>query len=100
MKEILSENGDVILIDDDNYEAAIKYEWRVIKGAKYCKVITLTTGKRETYKNLILGICPSKRSICINGNYLDLRKENLRIFDTSEEFMSFIRQEVPTYKNE
>ena len=96
MKEILLKNGRTILVDDEDYENAIQYNWFVNstytpKGT-YSRVATSLNGKTTYYKSIILGIRSPKISLQKNGNPLDLRKENIIVFDSAREFLRALRQ--------
>ena len=101
MKEILTYNGETILIDDEDYDAAIKYRWCVSRSkgrhGEYKKVVTYSKGnKGVTYKKLILGY-GAKMTLHKNMNPLDLRRENLLVFDSKSEYVGVM---IKIYRKE
>ena len=105
MKEIPISNNHIILVDDDDYEAAVKYKWTLsLKARNSYQVCTFSKGKGipykgVSYKRLILGL-ESKWTLFKNGNPLDLRKENIMVFNTISEFISVIGKRPKKKGNE
>ena len=94
MKELLSIHGELMIVDEQDYEKAKQYRWLTISGSKGGRpqVYTYLKGEKRkavSYKNLILGI-KSKTTLFRNDNPFDLRRENIEIFDTRSEFISAI----------
>ena len=92
MKKIKAYNGETILIDDQDYEAAKKFTWtvKVYKKYRYVFAYSYKNGQgkvKDSYKNLILGL-KSKMTLFINNNPLDLRRNNIKVFDTKSEYIS------------
>lgn len=88
--EIIS--GIEILIDDDISEDEIlRYNWHASRINNIYKIYTRVNGKEKTFRQLILGI-DSIRTRFKNGNSLDLRRENLILYDTMAEFLDAIRE--------
>ena len=88
MKEIVIKDGKVIIVDDDYYDQAIQYNWHVNRSDKYGHVTTTLNGRVVSFKKLILGICSPKIALFKNDNSLDLRKENIFVFDSRSDFVS------------
>jgi hypothetical protein len=105
MKEITISNGRVKLVDDEDYETAIKYKWTVShKGKNSYQVCTnsMVEGipyRGVSYKRLILGM-EAKWTLFKNGNPLDLRRENITVFNTASEFISVISKKPKKKGNE
>jgi len=94
MKELKTIHGETILVDDEDYENAKQYRWTIKFDKKNNRkqIFTYAGEKRGfSYKRLILNI-DSKLTLFKNDNPLDLRKENIIIFDTISEFVSVIRK--------
>lgn len=88
MKEIPLTQGKVALIDDEDYERVMQYNWTVYQSHKrwtfyaHCHP---TTGTTELHR-FILGLKRGDRVMVDhrNGNGLDNQKSNLRICSYSE----------------
>jgi hypothetical protein len=94
MKELKTIHGETIIVDDDDYEKAKQFRWRLhfYKKGKF-QVETAPRAqddltKKISYKNLILGL-ESKITLFKNENPFDLRKENLLVFDSQGEFSKY-----------
>jgi hypothetical protein len=82
--EIVLNGGNVLIIDDADYEYVSKHVWRVSKGRAIrreyfggkCKAIYLHRDLLNPPENLVVDH--------INGNALDNRRENLRICTHSQ----------------
>ena len=85
-------NNMTLVVDDDDYEKVMQYNWFVCKSGKYLRVSTSIGGKEVTFKNLILGLYTPKRSLHKNRNPLDFRRENIVIFDSVNEYTYAIHQ--------
>ena len=111
MKKLKTIHGDTILVDNDDYEIAKQYNWSVKLDVKSGRREIVTYSKNKdiadkeispeaipkeiiskqvlqkgiSYKRLILGLA-SKVALFRNENPFDLRKENLIVFNTVEEF--------------
>ena len=79
-------HGETILVDNKYYEKAKQYKWSTIStnAGKRRHVVTSSTGKTISYKKLILGL-DSKMTLYKNDNPLDLRRENILVFDSQSE---------------
>jgi len=87
MKEIQLTQGQVALIDDDDFESVSKHKWYAKKNNVKCKIvyyactnITLN-GKRNTIRmhQFILGKAPNGKEIDhANGITLDNQRDNIR----------------------
>ena len=95
MKELLTIQGETFLVDDEDYEKAKKYRWAKKTDRERFHIVTYETiegfsYRGISYKRLILGI-GSKMTLYKNDNPLDLRRENILVFDTRSEFISSIK---------
>jgi len=91
MKEILTKNGYVIIVDDADYERAKGYDWRINKDqGNGLHVVTLVDGRYITYKKLIHGFTSSQKALTINGNHLDLRRENFQLYQNNSDYFKAI----------
>lgn len=99
MKEILTINGEVILVDDEDFEFLSTYRWGIIKGY----AVSLLSKKLGETKPRIrmhrfVTKCPNGMVVDhINGNPLDNRKENLRICTQHQNLLNR-RKLKPGYK--
>lgn len=93
MKEILSNNGTVIKVDDDDYEYLAQFKWSISKPGHRRTVYARTNLKDHKGKNytermhrLIMKAGKGTGVIVdhINGDGLDNRKENLRIVSSAQ----------------
>jgi hypothetical protein len=107
MKEIISRNKYIILVDDEDYEWLNKYTWRVRKSPSGTKFYAYTQSKKKylggvtTMHRLVLGLIREKRKLeivdHINRDGLDNRKENLRkVTKQQNEMNSDIRKNNKT----
>jgi len=92
MKKIKIYNGETIIVDDEDYEAAKQYNWTIKNNGKYHYVYTyekkgLLHKKGVSYKKIILGM-GLKMTLHKNMNPLDLRKENILVFNSRSEYVS------------
>jgi len=92
MKKLSTIYGETLLVDDEDYEKAKQYRWTIKSSKGKRQVVTYSQRKgspyeEASYKKLILGLV-SKMTLFKNDNPLDLRKENIIVFDTKSEFMS------------
>jgi hypothetical protein len=97
MKELKTIHGETMLVDDEDYEKAKQYRWRVSYAYGRGQVHTSTL-PCFSYKKLILGLA-GKMTLFKNDNPLDLRKENIMIFDTRSE-LSKVMNKTCKRKNE
>jgi hypothetical protein len=95
IKELKTINNETFIIDAEDYEKAKQYRWRLQFNKEKIQVVTAPTKKdnyaKTSYKTLVLGL-ESKKTLFKNDNPLDLRKENLLIFDTQSEFITYIHR--------
>ena len=89
MKEIPLSNGNLVKVDDVDYEELSKYEWGTINNKG--KYIYAARGTRNNgiYSKIlmhryIMGNPDGKMVDHINGDTLDNRRENLRIVDRAK----------------
>ena len=86
MKELQTVHGETFLVDDEDYEKAKQYRWTLRTDSGRGDIVTKIEGfRRISYKRLILGL-ESKLTLYKNNNPLDVRKENLMVFDNRREF--------------
>ena len=94
MKKIKTVCGETMIVDDEDYKKAKQYKWRVrtYKGIRYI----VTRVKREDgvwetlpYRKVVLEL-GAKQTYFKNRNRFDLRKENILVFETNQEYGSFI----------
>lgn len=85
MAEIITSNGVVILVDDDDFERLNKYVWFTYKGktnkTAYAARGDYSSGKRKqiSMHRFILNAQPGDRVDHKNRDGLDNRKHNLRL---------------------
>jgi hypothetical protein len=90
MAEIITSNGVVILVDEDDLERLSKFRWFTYKGktnrTAYAARSDYTTGSRRqiSMHRYILGASTHEEVDHINGDGLDNRKQNLRVCSTKE----------------
>lgn len=93
MMKIPLTQGNVALIDEEDYSLVNKYKWRVIKE-KYTSygltTITSSDNKNHSLRMHRLILNAKKGEICdhINGDGLDNRRSNLRIVTTAQNQMN------------
>lgn len=82
-KQILTEKGESILVDDEDYEHLSRYSWHVIP-AGYCA--RSVRGTKVYMHRMLIGLTTGDGIYCdhINGNKLDNRRSNLRPCTCSE----------------
>jgi len=103
MKELKTIHGVTFIVDDEDYEKAKEYRWRLLrdKRNKRCQVVMYSGRKGglegTSYKKLILGL-GSKWTLFKNDNPLDLRKENIMVFDTRKECLCVINKKYEKSK--
>ena len=86
MKELQTIRGETFIVDDEDYEKAKQYRWTVRVDEGRPRILTTSKGySGSSYKKLILGL-RGKFTLFKNDNYLDLRKENIMVFDTRSEY--------------
>ena len=93
MKELKAICGKTFLVDDEDYEKAKQYRWRILNRSGRFLVVTWIkdTNKDVSYKNLIMGL-DYRNTRYKNGNSLDLRRENILIFEHhSKVLQGFVR---------
>ena len=95
MKELKTIHGEILLVDDEDYEKAKQYRWTTMSNGGRPRVIASTRDEKSaTYKKLILGT-GSKFTLQKNDNPFDLRKENIMVFDTKSEYAKAISKLYP-----
>ena len=103
MKEIQLTQGQVALVDDEDYERVSAHEWcaQKMRGSFYAaRKVTLPNGKRVTQylHRFLLGLAPgdARQGDHVNGNTLDDRDENLRIVTKRQNMQAFKRPKSAT----
>ena len=91
MKRLKLDCGKTIIVDDSDYKKAKEYKWVISPSDKSMRVRTYSKKdglvyRGETYKKLILGL-DSKMTLFKNKNHLDLRRENILVFDNRSDFI-------------
>lgn len=88
-KEIYMTHGEVVLVDDEDYERVNQYKWHSAK--RNCTTYADCQIRNENGKlvsilmhRLIMGTPKGMQTDHINGNGLDNRKQNLRIASPAE----------------
>ena len=89
MRELVLKQGEVVLIDDEDYELVSGHTWHCSRQPNTCYAKTWpsrTLGKRLpiAMHRLIMNAPPGVEVDHINGNGLDNRKENLRLCSHKE----------------
>lgn len=90
MKEIELTQGQVSIVDDEDYERISKFVWCALKHhtGKYYAARTDVSNNRKTVRlhRFIMGICDDKDKVIdhINHDPLDNRKVNLRVCTRQE----------------
>ena len=88
MKKLKTIHGETIIIDYEHYEKAKQYRWSTKSDEGRLHVVTYIKEegrrKRVSYKKLILGL-GSKVTLYKNDNPFDLRRDNIRVFDSRSE---------------
>lgn len=82
MKEIKAKNGEIILVDDDDFELLSKYNWRMNGKGRNTRYACANIIKGEKAVIMHRFIMKPEKNVFIdhiNGNGLDNRKENLRL---------------------
>lgn len=77
MKELIVKTGEIVLVDDTDYEALSQYVWHVYRRNGYQYPVAQIAGRRTYMHRLLVGV-PGLVVDHINGNTLDNRRENLR----------------------
>jgi len=89
MRKIVTSNGKETLVDDEDYECLINYNWTSYKSC-YNSFIVITRIKTEIgwktvrMHRLILGAKSGQHVDHVNHDTLDNRKSNLRICSPSD----------------
>ena len=95
MKELKTICGETFLVDDEDYEKAKQHTWTKAILNGYCNIITNNKSHYKPWKNnipykeMILGL-ETEWILCKNNNPLDLRRENILIFNTKIERKRFV----------
>jgi hypothetical protein len=76
MSEIIAINGEKILVDDEEYEIACKFKWRITKEGA---ATTSFKNKKYTFSKLIYKIEPGQVVYHKNNDPLDYRRDNIII---------------------
>lgn len=83
MKEIILRSGDVVKVDDIDYDRVSEYKWHIhiFSGKKYAVRRPYVKGKKTLVRmhRSILGLKDELETDHINGDGLDNRRLNLRI---------------------
>ena len=95
MKELTTIHGETILVDDEDFEKAEQHSWKIKHNrSNKIQVVTYFKIKKLTYTKLILDI-NTNFILFKNENPLDLRKENIMVFETKGEF---VRNMIKQYR--
>jgi hypothetical protein len=88
MKEVILTQGQMALIDDEDYELVSQYKWYAhkYKHAFYAQTSAYKNGKQKTIKmhRLIMKAQSKQQVDHINHNGLDNRRANLRLCTNAE----------------
>ena len=89
MKEIALTQGEVALVDDEDYTKLARYKWMIVRGKDdhvYAGRAVIVSSKRtmELMHRVILGARNSDYCDHINGKGLDNRRSNLRLCTHSQ----------------
>ena len=85
MKELKTIRGETFLVDDEDYEKAKQYKWRIKSKNERHIIVASSKLEKRTYKQVILGTDASC-TLYKNDNPFDLRRENIWVFDTKDEY--------------
>jgi len=90
VKEIISTQGMIILVDDEDYEWLSKYRWGTYKKKNRYKYYAYASidGKQRPIHRVLTNAQKGEQVDHINQNALDNRKENLRICSISQNMMN------------
>ena len=92
MKKLKTICGKTILVDDEDYEIAKQYRWGIKKYAQKSIVCSCSVDRKGiSYKTIILKL-GSKQTLHKNNNHLDLRKENIIVFNSKQEYFATVKQ--------
>ena len=86
MKELQTIHGETFIVDDEDYERAMQYRWTTSRSKTGRKQV-ISSGQKDksrTYKQIILGTL-GKFTLYKNENPMDLRRENILVFDMQSE---------------
>lgn len=95
MKELKTIHGETIIVDDEDYEKAKQYRWTVVERDKKKSVVVST---KDYWGHSYIRILFSTYRKIIhykNGNHLDLRRENILVFNTYFELRKTLGIEKP-----
>ena len=83
MKQIQMKTGEVILVDDEDYDSLITHRWHISKGYAWTRKYGKNPSRTPMHRILM---SPPQGFVVdhINGNPLDNRKTNLRICTEAE----------------
>lgn len=88
MKIIESYSGEDILVDDDDYEFLINYNWRYHLGGntsrKFVHCTDHKTNKQLIMRRIIMKCPPNKFVVHLDENTLNHQRYNLKILTVSE----------------
>lgn len=77
MKEIVLKNGEICILDEDDFDYISSFKWQITSNKKYAS--GWVDGKVRLMHRVILDMKDSKLEVDhINGNGFDNRKSNLR----------------------
>lgn len=85
MATIKTKNGDIILIDDEDFDVLSKIKWHLTKEGYAVTTLPRRHGHKPLCLHRVVMTPPDGLVVDhINGNPLDNRKENLRICTRAE----------------
>lgn len=78
MKKLVLASGDIVKLDDEDYENLKDIDWHIYEKNGYKDIRFRQNGRALSMRRVITKAKENTRISHINGDYLDLQKANLR----------------------